>query len=162
MIKITKHTEGDSRVAKGIPTFTDFNNANNDHVTDVKKLAHFFAAELEERVRNHDWTKLAEPYRSMFYRDLCAVLEGRMDFFDGKWSKLHYEDLERHHLKRHCPDDVDMFDVIEMICDCVAAGMARSGEVYDVDIPADVLTKAVANTVKLLKNEIQVVSNTEF
>lgn len=80
-----------------------------------------------------------------------------MDFFDGEWSKIHYEVLERHHLKRHCPDDVNMLDVIEMICDCVAAGMARSGEVYDVDIPAEVLTKAVKNTVDLLKREIEVV-----
>ena len=49
------------------------------------------------------------------------------------------------------------FDVIEMICDCVAAGMARSGDIFDVDIPAEVLTKAVKNTVELLKSEIQVV-----
>ena len=80
-----------------------------------------------------------------------------MDFFDGEWSKLHYNVLERHHLKRHCPDDVNMLDVIEMICDCVAAGMARSGEVYDVDIPAEVLTKAVKITVELLKSHIQVI-----
>lgn len=157
MIKINRHTEGDTRVAKEIPTMTDFHSANYDHVEDVKKLARFFSGELVNRVQKHDWTKLDEPYRSMFYRDLCAVMEGRMDFFDGEWSRLHYNELERHHLNRHCPDDVNMFDVIEMICDCVAAGMARSGEIYDIDIPTDILTKAVKNTVELLKKHIEVV-----
>lgn len=157
MIKIKKHTEGDSRVAEGVPTFTEFSEANRDHVEDVKNLAEQFSDMLRMRVRNHDWTKLNEPYESMFYRDLCDTIEGKMDFFDGKWSNLHYNELERHHLKRHCPDDVNLFDVIEMICDCVAAGMARSGDIYDVDIPAEVLTKAVKNTVELLKSEIQVV-----
>jgi len=157
MIKIKKHTEGDSRVAKEIPTVADFNEANRDHIEDVKRLARFFSGELVDRVLRHDWTKVEEPYRSMFYRDLCGVIEGRMDFFDGKWSQLHYEKLERHHLTRHCPDDVTMLDVIEMICDCVAAGMARSGNVYDIDIHSDVLQKAVKNTVDLLKEEIEVV-----
>lgn len=157
MIKIKRHTEGDTRVAKEIPTVSDFHSANYDHVEDVKRLANFFSEELVRRVNKHDWTKLREPYRSMFYRDFCAVMEGRMDFFDGKWSQLHYNELERHHLKRHCPDDVNMFDVIEMICDCVAAGMARSGDIYDLDIPSDILQKAVLNTANLLKEEIEVV-----
>ena len=80
-----------------------------------------------------------------------------MDFFDGEWSKLHYTELERHHLSRHCPDDVNMFDVIEMICDCVAAGMARTGDVTDVEIPPEVLTKAVKNTVEVLKEQVELI-----
>ena len=157
MIKVKQHTEGDSRVSKTIPSFRDFHTANVDHIDDVKNLSVFFAEELKRRMLSHDWTKITEPYESMFYRDLCAVLEGRMDFFDGEWSNLHYNELERHHLKRHCPEDVDMFDVIEMLCDCVAAGVARTGDIYDVDIPAEVLTKAVGNTVKVLKSQIEVV-----
>ena len=155
-IKIRKHTEGDSRVAKKIPTFVEFRDANTDHIHDVRNLTDFFSKELLRRVSSHDWTKTYEPYQSMFYRDLCAVLEHRMDFFDGKWSEVHYTQMERHHLNRHCPDDVNLFDVIEMICDCVAAGMARSGEVYDVDIPSDVLRRAVSNTVEYLKGYVEV------
>lgn len=156
MIKMKKHTEGDSRVAKEIPSFDKFDEANKDHIKDVKNLASYFSEELGKSVNIHDWTKIKEPYRSMFYRDLCAVMEGRMNFFDGEWSKLHYYVLEKHHLKRHCPDDVNMIDVIEMICDCVAAGMARSGEVYDIDIPSEVLQKAVKNTVEMFKSVIEV------
>ena len=158
MIQIKQHTEGDSRVAKELPTVRAFDDANIDHRDDVKKLIARFAVMLKEWTQNHDWTKRDEPYRSMFYRDLCATLEGRINFMDGEWAHLHYYEKERHHLKQHCPDDVNLFDVIEMLCDCVAAGMARSGDVYDVDIPTEVFTKAVANTVELLKDEIQVVT----
>lgn len=161
MIRINKHTEGDTRVAKGIPSIRDFAKANDDHLSDVRELGDWFAKTLKNNIMHHDWTKRQEPYKSMFYRDLCATIEGRMNFMDGEWAKLHYTELERHHLKRHCPDDVNMFDVIEMICDCTAAGMARSGDVYDIDIPAEVLTKAVKNTVELLKEQIEVVKKEE-
>ena len=156
-IKIVRHTEGDSRVSKEVPSFSDFQRANESHVSDVIRLAIRFCAMLRDQVERHDWTKREDPYKSMFYRDLCNTIDGKMDFFDGKWSKLHYDELERHHLKRHCPDDVNMLDVIEMICDCVAAGMARSGEVYDLDIDMSILTKAINNTVELLKNQIELV-----
>lgn len=159
-IYIKKHTEGDSRVAKEVPTFHDFVVANDDHRSDVKRLMYRFADILRDHAIRHDWTKVDEPYRSMFYRDLCDTIQGRMNFMDGEWARLHYYDLERHHLKEWCPDDVNLLDVVEMLCDCVAAGMARSGDVYDVDISPDVLTKAVVNTVELLKSEIEVVDET--
>lgn len=157
MIEIKHHTEGDSRVAKEVPTFEDFRSANCSHVNDVTALARFFEKELRERIRNHDWTKLVEPYASLFYRDLCAAIEKRKDFMDGEWAKIHYTELERHHLNEYCPENVNLFDVIEMICDCVAAGMARNGDVGDVNIHSYILKKAVENTVKLLKDEIKVV-----
>ena len=156
-IKIRRNTNGDTRVAKKMPTIKDFDTSNAYHRTDVVELAERFCEILRYSVSTHDWTKTTEPYRSMFYRDMSSVIEHGMDFFDGEWSKLHYYELERHHLKRYCPDDVNLFDVIEMICDCVAAGMARSGEVYDLDIPEDILTKAVRNTVEILKDQIQVI-----
>lgn len=155
-IKIKRNTNGDTRVAKKMPTIEEFDRSNRSHRVDVDRLIDRFCKILRCSATNHDWTKVTEPYRSMFYRDMSSVIEHDMDFFDGEWSKLHYYELERHHLKRHCPDDVDLFDVIEMICDCVAAGMARSGEVYDLDIQEGILTKAVQNTVKILKDQIQV------
>ena len=157
MIRIKRHTEGDSRVAVCPPTISEFDEANIDHIKDVQNLADLCCTYLKGTVSRHDWTKVEDPYRTMFYKDLCATIEGKMEFMDGEWARLHYEELERHHLKRHCPEDVNLFDVIEMICDCTAAGMARSGEIYDIDIPADILTKAIKNTVEILKNHIEVV-----
>lgn len=158
MVKIKKNTNGDSRVADHVPTINEFDVANAAHIEDVKNLIGEFCKILKIKSLDHDWTKRKDPYRSMFYRDLCATLEGRLpDFMEGEWAQQHYYQNERHHLAVYARPDVDMFDVIEMICDCVAAGMARSGEVFDVEIPNGVLQRAVKNTVEILKGEVEVV-----
>ena len=51
-------------------------------------------------------------------------------------------------------EDINLIDVIEMIVDCVMAGLARSGEVYPLDINPDVLLKAFQNTVEMLKENV--------
>jgi hypothetical protein len=56
---------------------------------------------------------------------------------------------------------VTLIDVVEMVCDCVSAGMARTGEVYDLDIDEAILSKALKNTVALLKEQIEVVDHEE-
>lgn len=152
-VKIVKNTNGDSRVAKSVPDFHEFADANIYHREDVKDMMNALAEEIQLVGKNHDWTKVKEPYRSNFYRDLCNTIEGRIEFKDGQWNKDHYA-LERHHLLERCPDDVNLIDVIEMICDCVCAGMARSGEVRDLEINEDILVRAVANTVEMCKNAI--------
>lgn len=152
-IKIKRNTNGDSRVAKKTPTFYEFSDANILHVEDVKSMMKAIADMINDTGRNHDWTKAEEPYRSNFYRDLCNTIEGRIEFKDGQWNKDHYA-LERHHLLERCPDDVNLIDVLEMICDCVCAGMARSGEVRDLEISEDILLKAVRNTVEMCKEAI--------
>ena len=156
-VKMEKNSNGDTRHADHIPTICEFNDANNSHKHDVKQLIERFCVLLKNSAWHHDWSKTEEPYRSMFYRDMVATMEGRMNFEDGEWAKLHYEKLERHHLCRHVPDDVDLFDVIEMVCDCVAAGMARSGEVRPLEIRDNVFQKALVNTVNILKEQIELV-----
>ena len=154
-VKIKRNTNGDTRVATHVPTIEEFFKANYTHTEDVKNIAGLFAQILGYSVSDHDWTKRNEPYRSMFYRDMAAAMEHGKNFTDGEWAKLHYYELERHHLNRHCPEDVDLFDVIEMICDCIAAGMARSGEVRDIEISPEVLSKSIKNTVEILKKYIE-------
>jgi hypothetical protein len=58
------------------------------------------------------------------------------------------------HLLSNCPKDVNLLDVLEMIADCVCAGMARSGDVRDVEINEEILNKALKNTVTLIKDMI--------
>ena len=156
---IKRNTNGDSRVAKSSPTISEFTDAVILHRNDVKQMMNNVAEAISMQALDHDWSKVKEPYRSMFYRDLCNTIEGKMEFMDGEWSRLHYNELERHHLTKRHPEDVNLIDVIEMVCDCVCAGMARSGDVYDVDIPAEVLTLAVKNTVELLKENTLVVTD---
>ena len=152
-IKIKRNTNGDSRVAKSVPDFYEFSDANRLHRADVKDMMNALAEEIELAGGNHDWTKAVEPYKSNFYRDLCNTIEGRIKFEDGQWNKDHYA-LERHHLLRRCPKDVNLIDVLEMICDCICAGMARSGEVRDLEISEDILLKAMKNTVEMCKEAV--------
>lgn len=153
-VQMRKNANGDTRHATHIPTILEFDEANYWHQTDVKNLIIRFCDLLQKSSEKHDWSKTDEPYRSMFYQDMVATMEGRLDFENGEWAKLHYDELERHHLFRHVPEDVDLFDVIEMVCDCVSAGMARSGEVRQLEIRGDVLQKALENTVKILQEQI--------
>lgn len=153
-IKIKRNTNGDTRVATKMPNFEEFKKANYDHCNDVSNMMDSISKEIRTAGGTHDWSKFQEPYRSMLYRDLCNTIEGRMKFEEGEWCKFHWN-TERHHLLRHCPEDVNLIDVIEMLCDCVCAGMARSGYVYDIKINAEILERAVSNTVDLLKNSVE-------
>lgn len=152
-IKIKRNTNGDTRVAKSVPTFYDFADANNLHIRDVREMMFELSKEIKSAGEKHDWTKVQDPYKSNFYRDLCNTIEGRIKFKDGQWNKDHYA-LERHHLLERCPDDVNLIDVLEMICDCVCAGMARSEEIRDLEISEDILLKAVKNTVEMCKEAV--------
>lgn len=50
-------------------------------------------------------------------------------------------------------------DVLDMIADCVMAGMARSGSVYELKLEPEVLWRAFENTVDLLKSQVEVVGD---
>ena len=69
---------------------------------------------------------------------------------------LYHITKERHHILSHCPDDVNLIDVLEMISDCCCAGLARQGFVREVTIPPDILMNAFKNTVELIKHNIKV------
>lgn len=152
-IKIKRNSLGDTRTATRVPSISEFNQANNMHREDVKKMMDNMADLIKDSGISHDHTKVFEPYRSTFYRELCATIEGKMNFEEGEWYPFHCES-ERHHLDRSCPEDVNLLDVIEMICDCVCAGMARSGSVRPITINSELLQKAVANTVDLCKGSV--------
>jgi hypothetical protein len=156
-IKIERNTLGDTRTATRIPTFYEFVDSNNSHVKDVSKMMDNIADEIRMSGRRHDYTKTNDPEKSLFYRELCATIEGKMDsFVDGEWYPMHCK-TERHHLNEHCPEDVNLIDVLEMICDCVCAGMARSGSVYPISISDDVLRKALDNTVQMCIDAVEIV-----
>lgn len=162
IVKMERNCLGDTRTATHMPTREEFRESNWSHKDDVLNLAVAFATELRSRVGNHDWTKVQAPYDEMFYDLMKSTIEDGADFMDGEWARLHYDVLERHHLSRHCPNNVTLFDVLEMLFDCVSAGMTRSGSVYPIDISDEILQKAVSNTVDYLVKHIEVVDrNTE-
>ena len=157
IVKMERNCLGDTRTATHMPTREEFRESNWSHKDDVLNLAIAFATELRSRVGNHDWTKVQAPYDEMFYELMKATIEDGADFEDGEWARLHYDVLERHHLSRHCPSDVTLFDVLEMLFDCVSAGMTRSGSVYPIEISNEILQRAVGNTVDYLVKHIEVV-----
>ena len=155
-IEIFKNSLGDTRTATKVPTFAEFSYANQMHIRDVNNMMRSISEDIQSRGLRHDKTKNVEPNKSLFYRELCAKIEGKIDSFtDGEWYPMHCQ-TERHHLNKHCPDDVNLIDVIEMICDCVCAGMARSGNVYPIEISSEILQKAVANTVQMCIDSVDV------
>ena len=105
-VTIKRQTLGDTRTAARVPTFDEFNLANTSHRIDVAVMMDRLAKVMIMQGEIHDRTKKEEPYRSLFYRELCAKIEGKIDSFeDGEWFPMHCK-TERHHLNEHCPEDV--------------------------------------------------------
>ena len=155
-VKIKRNVLGDTRTATRVPTFYEMVDSNRSHVEDVSKMMDRIAEMIRLTGLNHDFTKRDDPEKSLFYRELCATIEDKIDsFIDGEWYPMHCK-TERHHLNEYCPDDVNLIDVLEMVCDCVCAGMARSGSVRPVSLSDDVLRKAFDNTVQMCINSVEI------
>jgi len=157
-IEIKRNTNGDTRVAKEIPNFYKFKESNTSHRRDVCRMMLEIAEDIKSAGMNHDYTKTEDDTGSLFYREFCNTLDGKMNFEEGQWYKMHCK-KERHHLNKHCPEDVNLIDVIEMICDCVCAGMARSGSVYPIEISSEILQKAVKNTAEMCMSCVQLIGD---
>ena len=119
------------------------------HIQDVISGMNLIADEIKQRAREHDYTKIEE--LDGFFKDF------KNDFKTKDWFKLHKRE-ERHHLQDSdgVRDDVDLIDVIECVVDVVMAGLARSGKVTEIKIPADVLNRAVQNTASKLEGKVTV------
>lgn len=126
------------------------------HIEAVKNSCQFLEDKMHSQVEHHDYTKLGNTLPEFEYALKNDFKTNPATGVD--WWKYHYM-TERHHLNDNCPDDVNLIDVMEMIADCVCAGEARNGTVYPVKISPEILEKAVANTQKLLEDNIEVVPN---
>lgn len=150
MIKIQKSETADTRTC-------DFTKVSRDtlllssrqHIGDIVKALAFFQSYITEAAGRHDWDKLT------------AIDHFHSDFITGfkqtGWWDNHRR-IHRHHLNNAdgIPEDINLLDVLEYIADCVMAGMARSGSVYELKLPDFLLQKAFQNTVELLKKEVVV------
>lgn len=152
-VVIKKNPNGDTRTAKKDVTFDEFKEANNMHINDVKCVMQTLAKIIENRGNTHDYTK--KFFEGIFYKDFMSALKNNTDFTKGDWYNMHVK-MERHHLLSNCPDDVNLIDVLEMVVDCVCAGLTRSGEVRDLEINTEILEKALKNTTELIKNLVLV------
>lgn len=153
MIKIKETKRCDTRSIEKNFTENDVLVDTIAHKESVVSVGKFLTDKLNRQFSYHDYTKIGK-YLPLFTRALKTKFVDD-DFYNLNWWKLHIT-KERHHLNDRCPDDVNLIDVLEMLADCVCAGLARTGKVYKITIPTDILERAVENTVQLLINNIEV------
>lgn len=147
MIKITK-----SKLkydGTGIATKEELIDDTINHISDVANGLELFRKMLKHRLGNHDFDKITDI--DVFYSDF------KSGFRKTDWWENH-RSISRHHITTHNPplNDVNLIDVLEMLTDCVMAGMARSGKVYKINLPDDILRLAFDNTVNLLIDQIKI------
>lgn len=123
--------------------------SSKQHIGDVVKALAFFGAKITEAAGEHDYDKLTAI--DWFHADFVTGFKQT-----GWWDN--HRRIHRHHLAQSdgVPGDVNLIDVLEYVADCVMAGMARTGSVHGVEINPDVLMRAFANTVELLKSQVAV------
>ncbi len=153
MIEIKRNPNSDTRTAPKDVTFEQFQLANDMHIDDVKMVMWELAKIVDSAGSHHDCTKKSQ--ERMFYKNFVSTMNDGTSFVDDEWYQLHIK-AERHHLLSNCPNDVNLIDVLEMIADCVCAGLARSGEVRELEIDSQILNKSVQNTVELIKSMVTV------
>ena len=104
---------------------------------------------LSDASKVHDYDKIKDI--ESFHADFIT------GFKQTEWWDRHRK-LNRHHLNSDdgIPADVNLIDVLDYIADCVMAGMARSGSVYELTLPDNVLRAAFNNTVNALKANVKV------
>ena len=150
MIKIKRSATADTRSCDWSKVSeVELFNASMQHISDVKQALDFFAGDLGHAAVKHDYDKLTDI--STFHHDF------KTGFDETTWWDRHRK-INRHHLTMDdgVRDDVNLIDVLEFVADCVTAGMARTGEVFPMELSAEVLQKALANTVSQLKGQIEV------
>src|SRR5690606_14154208 len=148
MIEIKKSGTADTRTCDPkVVSKETLLESSCQHINDVAKALAFFSGKLTEAAGAHDYDKLTKI--DWFYSDFITGFEQT-----GWWDN--HRKIHRHHLGQAdgIPNDVNIIDVLEFVADCVMAGMARSGNVYKLELPNEVLQKALDNTVKLLKQQI--------
>ena len=119
------------------------------HIRDVQEGLAFFQEYMQAAKNTHDYDKITKI--DWFHQDFVT------GFKETGWWDNHRK-IHRHHLAQAdgVPEDVNLLDVLEYVADCVMAGMARSGDVYDLVMPDELLRKAFENTVGLLKSKVRV------
>ena len=152
-ITIQKSITADTRSADKIVSKKELLKSSEQHIEDVRKAIKYIIERLEEIALLHDYTKVFDI--DGFYADFNKTqLEPKTDFKKLDWYQKHITE-ERHHINDNCPDDITLFDILEMIADVTMAGLARTGDVFPLEVDEKILKKAVKNTVD------EIVANTE-
>lgn len=154
-MKITfkKDPNADSRTAKANTTKVELALATQEHIRGVRTIMDLMLEKLADGAEKHDFTKIR--YLDDFYKDFTSAAKEGTKFTESDWYQLHIN-TERHHLFSRVPDDVNLFDVLEMIADCIHAGLTRSGDYKPLELNPELLVKAVKNTEDWVLERVEV------
>ncbi len=154
MITVRKSLTADTRTCDWSSVTKDQLQASSEqHIGDVKKGLDFFKQLIDTSISQHDFDKLTN--LAGFYADFIT------GFKQTTWWDEHRK-LNRHHLLQDdgIPVDVNLIDVLDMLTDCVMAGMTRAGSVYSLEITPALLKRAFDNTVSCLQAEVIIADDT--
>lgn len=150
MIKINPSPTADTRTCDvSKVTKEQLLESSQRHIADVIEGLRFFVGKLGDAATCHDTDKIT--LIDWFHKDF------QTGFKETGWWDNHRR-ITRHHIDKPdgVPSDINLIDVLEHIADCVMAGMARSGSVYDLKLSDALLQEAFFNTVELLKKNVEV------
>ncbi|WP_405296395.1 hypothetical protein [Methanobrevibacter sp.] len=153
---VIKNTQNaDSRTANDELTKETLHEATVIHRADVQQLMGIVGEMIIERGDDHDFTKII--YFDEFAEEVLKP-HTNDEFINAHWYQTHIFE-ERHHLNANCPLDVNLIDVLELICDCIVAGKGRAGRVTPAYLKLKdptILERAYWNTVKMLDDIVEV------
>lgn len=103
------------------------------HIKNIQKVIEKVIKELEKRAVEHDKSKLSDPEKDTYDKyipELRKFKYGSPEYLDVR-KKMNKEGLAHHfEVNRHHPehfkngiDDMNLVDVMEMVCDWYAASM---------------------------------------
>ena len=150
MIKIKKSKTADTRSCDfSQVTKAQLKASSLQHINDVRLGMDYIKSLLDNAATMHDHDKISGLRH--FHADFTTGFKQT-----GWWDN--HRKVNRHHLLQAdgVPNNVNLVDVMDMIVDCVMAGMGRTGTVYPLDIKPEVLMSAFQNTVEILKSQIVV------
>ena len=154
-VVIYKSVNADTRSADHNVSKEELLSQTVSHIFDVQNVGQMLIEMFKDQLCEHDHTKV--DYIDEFYEDFSDKLaDGSKDFKNMPWFKNRHM-TERHHLNDSVPEDVNLLDVLEMVVDCTCAGLSRSGDVYDIKIPVEILNKAINNTKDLIISNVEII-----
>jgi len=158
-IKSTKNA--DSRSVENFDSLTpeSLYKQTLNHKKAVELIINDFAQTLIQKSKEHDHTKLSYDGKSIDPEFFNAIKSGKTgsEFYELDWWKRHASEESHHDLANH--EDVNLIDIVEMVSDCIAAGLARTGEIYPINIDQETINRAINNTVRLYKVIIGVIDD---
>lgn len=154
-IIIKKTPNADSRTANNKLNEETLRKSTEIHRSDVNRIMKYMAEVIHETGEKHDYTKIKHWEE---FRDNVLKPHTNEEFINAHWYQNHVSE-ERHHLNANCPIDVNLFDVLEMIADCVVAGKGRAGKITPAYLKLKdplILERAYWNTIRLLDDIVSV------